>query len=217
MKKAGHTNDHRYSNDNVWSSDLVEDYFGGEDWFYTDPHNLYIFSGHGAAYTNNDGQQRFEAPMCHTATPSSSCWVDSSQIRLGERKGIYATPSPGNLRWLILCTCYSVHTQAGQQWAGLFEFGTDIVFGYRGKSADSEYTDEVPEDFAKASFSGSDKFKAGWFWAIEDWWIDDTGSLIASGTSIQHAENRRDNMKKTTDQRPNAELHYSRAWSWHEG
>ncbi len=215
MQSAGHTKDHWYHNGNTWSSDLVEDYFGGEDYFFTDPHTLYIFSGHGAAYNDSAGLQKFSAPMCHAGS-NNSCSITSERTRLGERTGVFAS-STGNIRWIILCTCYSVHTQPGQQWGDQFYYGTDIVFGYRGLSADSENTDEVPEDFAEASFSGGDKFKAGWFWAIEDWWVDDVGSLVASGTSSANANDRRDNMTKSWARRPNTQLHSYRAWSWHEG
>lgn len=214
MNDIGHTKDHWYHNNNVWSSDLIEDNFGGEDWYYTDPHTLYIYSGHGGAYNDAAGKQKFTAPMCHTM--SGDCSIRSEKTRLGERTGPYAG-SPGNMRYLILCTCFSVHTAAGQQWGDQFRYGTDIVFGYRGVSADAEMTDEVPEDFAEASFDDSDKFKAGWFWAIEDWWVDDVGALVASGTSTANAKNRRDNMKRTWARRPNSETHSYRAWSWHEG
>jgi hypothetical protein len=90
-----------------------------------------------------------------------------------------------------------------------------MVFGYRGISMDGENTDEVLGDFADEAFGSSSKYKSAWFWAIEDWWTDDTGALIASGTTENNAISRRDNMDKHTTARGTA-THDWYAWAWHD-
>jgi len=216
MKDAGHSRSAWWRNQDVWATDLVEDKYGGEDHIYADPNTLYIYSGHGGAPILG-GKQRFVAPFCHTvSTTVSSCETRSSSMVLGERTGSFAS-SPGNIRYMILATCHSVDTKPNEQWGNVFYRGVDMIFGYRGVSADSSLTDEVPEDFAEASFDDNDRFKAGWFWAIEDWWIDDTGSLVTAGVDKAQGRERRDKMRKSWPRRGDAELHTYRTWTWHEG
>jgi hypothetical protein len=206
-----------WRNGDVWGSDTRDDaYYGGQDNTYVDPYTMYIFSGHGTA-KNAGTNQTYYAPMCHAShTSNNACYARSSSIRLGERVGPDAA-SPGNIRFLILATCFSVHDLPQKQWGEQFRWGGDMIFGYRGLSADSEYTDEVPADFAWSAFDDDDRFKATWFWAIEDWWVDDTGSLITAGVNASHAHHRRDEMRNYWARRPNSEQHTYRTWTWHEG
>lgn len=216
MNDAGWGRASWWRNQDVWGTDTREDWHpGGQDNVYVDPYTMYIYSGHGEA--TNGTSQTFVAPMCHASIAEEfACRARSSKIRLGERTGLYAASS-GNIRYLIYATCFSVHTQPNKQWEGQLRYGGDMIFGYRGLSADSEYTDEVPADFAWEAFDDDDRFKASWFWAIEDWWVDDTGSLITAGVNLANATHRRDQMRNYWARRPNAEEHVSRAWSWHEG
>jgi len=139
--------------------------------------------------------------MCHTANGPSTCTLDVEHTRLGERSGYYATPNNGDLRWMIWGTCYSVDTLPGEQWGQTLARGPDAVMGYRGLSADSSYTDEVAEDFAEEAWGANDTIKASWFYAVEDWWIDDVGSLIVPsrvvGGTGADAMSARDNLKRT--------------------
>ncbi len=216
MNAAGNHRTHRYVNGNVWAGDLVEDaYFGGDDRYYSDDGELWAYSGHGG--TSGSGwSQDFTIPMCKPGS-YSSCTYLAEDSRMGERSGYYANPAQGDLRWLVLATCFSVHTDPYGQWGQTLSLGLDMVMGYRGTSADSETTDEVLEDFAEESFDDNEDFKEGWFYAIEDWWVDDTGALIASGTTESDAVNRRDNLDRNWGRRPSTQYHGWFAWSWHEG
>lgn len=217
MYDAGWARSAWYRNQDVWGTDLRDDALsGGQDHLYVDSHTMYIYSGHGKTEQVSN-KQRFYAPMCHASyAAQNSCYARSQNIHLGERVGEFAA-SPGNIRYLILATCYSVHTKANEQWGDYFRYGGDVIFGYRNTSADSEYTDEVPADFAWAAFDDDDRFKGAWFWAIEDWWVNDTGALITAGINSTQAHNRRDQMTRHWARRPNAELHTYRTWTWHEG
>lgn len=216
MASLGHTLAQKYANGAVWAGDLVEDTdFGGQDHLYSDDSVFYAFSGHGDASPNAWGQT-FYAPMCF-AGANDSCWYDSEESRLGEQAYAYAAPNPGLMRYMMWLTCYSVHDAPDQQWGQSFWFGLDYVMGYRGLSADAWTTDEVPEDFAQEAFANNNTFKSAWFYAVEDWWEDDTGSLIAAGTDSAAAASRRDWLSRFTPQRTAGEIHTWTAWSWHEG
>jgi hypothetical protein len=94
--------------------------------------------------------------------------------------------------------------------------GNDVIMGYRGLSADSSTTDEVGEDLAEAAFNDGDSFKAAWFWAIEDWAVDDTGAILFSGVDQAQCENRRENLSASWARRNDTPFNYF-CWSWHEG
>jgi hypothetical protein len=210
----GHTRLHKFSNSNTWASDLVEDALGGQDNIYSDNGFLFAYSGHGGTGTDGGGQT-FRAPFCKKGV-SSSCVVQSPNARLGEQTGPYAAIA-GQMKYLIWATCFSVDTAPNNQWDQTMRYGTEMIFGYRGTSADSWTTDEVLGDFADAAFGDGDKLKAAWFWAIEDWWVDDTGALVASGVDEADAVWRRANMRASTPRRAPGTIHTWFAWSWHEG
>ncbi len=216
LASGSHTETFAFANSTVWASDLLEDKdFGGEDNLYGDDVDLFAFSGHGAAPTNTWGQD-FRAPFCKKGS-SSTCDFVAETSRFGERSGPYATPNPGDLRYLILATCFSVHTAPNEQWGQSFWYGLDAVMGYRGLSADSWTTDEVLADFASTSFNGSTDLKAGWFWAIEDWWVNDTGSIAVSGNTASEASVRLNNIDADWSRRSSTPLHTYVDWAWHEG
>ena len=216
LASGNHTADFFFANSTVWASDLLEDKdFGGEDNLYGDNVDLFAFSGHGGATTNTWGQE-YIAPFCDGGS-SNTCLFKAETARFGERSGPYSTPHPGNLRYLILATCESVHTAPNDQWIQSFWYGLDAVMGYRGLSADSYTTDEVLADFASTSFNGSTDLKAGWFWAIEDWWVNDTGSIIVSGSSAAEASTRLNNIDAGWARRDPAIIHTYVDWAWHEG
>lgn len=218
MISLGHTKQFLYSNQNTWSADVTEDRdFNGLDQFYGDDVRMFAFSGHGGAGTDGSGSQTFSAPFCK-ATGTASCSFSPERARLGESLGYYATPNPGSLRYMMWLTCYSVHTDPIGQWAQTMQHGLDYVMGYRGTSADSLTTDEVPRDWAKKAMRSSDpwRFREAWFWAIEDWWVNDTGSLVANGATEGEAISRRDNYRRTWGG-PHSTNFYWYAWAWHEG
>jgi len=211
----GHTLLHKFGNGNTWASDMVEDGLGGgQDHLFSDNGFLYAFSGHGGASTDSGGQTFF-APYCKKGV-SSSCTMQSNNARQGEQSGPWAT-NPGKMKYLIWATCFSVHSAPNNQWDQTMRYGTEVIFGYRGTSADSWTTDEVLGDFADAAFGDNDKLRAAWFWAIEDWWVDDTGAMLASGTNVNEAINRRANLRASSPRRAAGAIHTWFAWSWHEG
>lgn len=214
LNDHGHSLLHKFGNKSTWASDMVEDNLGGQDHLYSDNGFLYAFSGHGGTGTDSGGQT-FRAPYCKKGT-SSSCTMQSPNARCGEQTGPFAV-NPGKLKYLIWATCYSVHTAPNNQWDQTMRYGTEMIFGYRGTSADAWTTDEVLGDFADAAFGDNDKLRAAWFWAIEDWWVDDTGAMLASGATESEAISRRANLRASTPRRAAGAIHTWFAWSWHEG
>lgn len=215
MKALGHTQKHLFGNTAVWASDLTEDGLGGQDHLYSDDSDIVAYSGHGSAPGTSSGQT-FKAPLCKAGS-TSSCWFDSKNARFGERSGTYSSPNPGNTRWLMWMTCYSVDTAPNEQWNEAFWLGLEYVMGYRGTSADSSTTVEVPGDWVDMAIGSSDTFKAAWFSAIEDWWVDDTGAVAASGPDSAASAYRRDNLKKSWARRASTDTGNYVSWSWHEG
>lgn len=218
MESLGHTKRFVYANSNTWAADVTEDRdFNGLDHLYADDVDMFAFSGHGGAPDDNSGNQTFRVPFCK-ASGAPSCRFDAENARLGESSGYYSTPHTGKSRYSMWLTCYSVHKRPMEQWAQTMRQGHDYVMGYRGTSADSLTTDEVPRDWASKAMRSSDpwRFKKAWFWAIEDWWVNDTGAVIANGSTIDNAKNRRNNYRRTWSG-PHTSNWYSYAWSWHGG
>jgi hypothetical protein len=215
MAAHGHIRMHRFSNTSVWASDYTEDGLGGQDNLYSDDSDLVAFSGHGSAFASSTGQA-FSAPMCKQGS-ASSCRYYSANSRFGERAGTYASPNPGRTRWLMWLTCYSVDTAPHEQWGAALWQGLEYVMGYRGTSADSSTTDEVPGDWVDEAIGGSRGFKSAWFWAIEDWWVNDTGAVLSTGPDAATSSSRRDNLNKNWGRRGADDYGYWASWSWHEG
>lgn len=218
MIALGHTKSFKFGNKNTWSADVTEDKdFNGIDWLYGDNVTMFAFSGHGGVGSDSSGNQTFTAPFCKAAG-TASCNFSAERARLGERTGIYAEPHNGDLRYSMWLTCFSVHTDPIGQWAQTMRNGMDYVMGYRGTSADSLTTDEVPRDWAKKAMRSSDpwRFKKAWFWAIEDWWVNDTGAVLANGSTEEQAITRRNSYRRTWSG-PHSDSYYWYAWSWHKG
>jgi hypothetical protein len=222
MNAKGHSNLSTFANQDVWGSDVGEDRdFSGEDMWYADDATAWVYSGHGDAPTVS-GSQHYVVPFCKKGNASfaGGCNFDATNhMRMGEQAGAYfATPNAGSNRWIILATCYGVHTQPNQQWSPNMSRGTEYVMGYRGLSADSENTDEVLGDWVDNAYGGTVyTFKSSWFSAIEDWWVDDTAGVVSGGTSQSDADWRRDNYNRTSARRAAATVWTSFSWSWHEG
>lgn len=215
LASRGHYRTHKFANSSVWASDYIEDVLGGQDNYYSDDSDIIAYSGHGSAPTYSSGQT-YTASVC-SAGSSSSCTFNSQNFRFGERGGYYSTPHSGNTRWALWFTCYSVDTQPDQQWGAALWEGLEYVMGYRNTSLDSYTTDEVPSDWVEKAIGDSDSFKSAWFWAIEDWWANDTGSLVSTGPDSATAAYRRDNLNKNWARRGAYDYGYWIAWSWHEG
>ncbi|RYZ44051.1 MAG: hypothetical protein EOO71_00845 [Myxococcaceae bacterium] len=215
LASRGHNRMHKFANASVWASDYIEDTLGGQDNFFSDDSDIIAYSGHGSA-PNYSAGQAFTASVCSAGT-SSSCTFSSHDFRLGEQGGSYAYPYAGSTRWALWFTCYSVHTQPDQQWGPALWQGLEYVMGYRDTSLDSETTDEVPEDWVEKAIGDSDTFKSAWFWAVEDWWANDTGELVSTGPESETAAYRRDNLNKNWARRAPYDYGYWIAWSWHEG
>jgi len=215
MSKYGHTRLRGYSNTSVWASDVVEDSYGGKDHWYSDDGDMYVFSGHGGAYNDSNGQY-FSVPMCKRDN-QTSCSASSRKMIFGERGGSFSTPHSGSLRYLMWLTCESVHTAPDYQWIDTARYGLEYIMGYRGLSADSSTTEEVAEDWVDKAMKDGRTFKSAWFYAIEDWWVNDVGSLVAPGVDANASIQRRDNLTKNWGRRPANERATWMAWSWHQG
>lgn len=216
MASLGHSLRHKYRNQSTWASDLTEDRtFGGQDHRWADDSDMYVLSSHGSA-PQRAGRQRYTSPMCKKGTVGV-CEFESTRARFGERGGGFQTPNAGSIRYALLLTCFSVHTQPLQQWGEAFDYGLDVIMGYRGLSLDSPTTDEVPWDLASRAFGQGFPFKSAWFWATEDWWADDTAGIVVSGTTRANVSSRLDRLSRFTSRRPANEYHDWMAWTYHRG
>jgi len=210
-----HTRKFLYTNSSAWNGDLIEDQLGvgGTDYPYGDEVHLLLISGHGGV-----GVSTFSGYLCKTSS-YNSCSFSTDRTYFGEvAPQANSSAHPGKLRFLILCTCHSVDkVKAAAVWGPVFARGKNFMYvmGYTGTSADAEMTDEVPEDFAQKAAGSNWTLKQAWFWAIEDWWINDTGSLVSAGDTQAEAISNRDSMRLTWD--PNVSYPSWIAWAWHQG
>jgi hypothetical protein len=216
MDGHGHSRVAVYGNQGVWAADTVEDGLGGADNVEADQADIYAYSGHGAAPNDSNGQT-FQSPRCLAGYSYNTCWFDSANARTNEVYGTWAT-NPGHTRWIVLLTCYSVHTDPWNQWIEAFgDSGTEYIVGYRGTSADSFTTDEVAGDYANNSYVNQSTFKSGWFSATSDWWVDDTAEVVSGAATQSQAIYNRDNYKHTWPRRINSSAWNWLYWAWQEG
>jgi len=217
MQARGFYKDFLFANRDVWTYDMEEDALGGSDNGYADSVNMFALSSHGGVDVSG-GYQRFTTPTCG---PSGNPVASSHRMSFAEKKWGTNVPNAnansGFARWVMLFTCNSVHTKANEQWQFAFWNGLDAVLGYRGLSADASTTEEVGADYVDAAWGDGDTLKAAWFWAIEDWWEDDTGSLISGGKTGADASSRRDSLKVTSAPHSTTYIDYYYAWAYHEG
>jgi hypothetical protein len=217
-----HTRKFWYKNGNAWNSDLVEDGLGvgGTDYPYGDTVHILFVCGHGGLSGNT-----YDGYLCKQSG-YNFCSYNTNNVYLGETSGQAYSSHPGKLRFLILSTCHSVEIgpegdrTAPKIWMPVFSRGKNLMYvmGYHGTSADGETTDEVGEDFASKAAGSGWKLKKAWFWAIEDWWVDDTGAVISRGSSKAEAIGNRDSMK--LDWTPPSSSLWPPTWwalAWHEG
>jgi hypothetical protein len=207
-----HTRKFWYADQNAWNSDLVEDELGGTDYPYGDEVQLLLVSGHGSLSGGT-----YYGYLCKSSS-FNACSYNTSQTYLGETAGQSYATHPGKLRFLILCTCHSVDkVKAPSVWRPVFARGKNLMYvmGYTGTSADSSTTDEVGEDFADKAAGSGWTLKQAWFWAIEDWWVDDTGAVVTAGDTQAEAVSNREKMKLSWA--PNVNYPSWIAWAWHEG
>ena len=222
LNSDGMSKKFKFFNNYVWPSDLIEDYLGGLDYAYGDGVELYAISSHGMAPIINSTVQLYRPTMCN-ASGGTTCYPYTDQMVFGEQStSTYGATHSGRALWLILATCHSVDTSPGQQWKLPFQYGLEMVMGYKGTSADSPFTDEVLADFAENAFGGESKFKQVWFSATEDWYIDDTAGIITchgtnTGTTTEELTNRLSNYRRTWPKRYNDGTERACAYAYHEG
>lgn len=217
------------------STDIIEDYFNGDDYNYGDNVDLYAVATHGNVYINKCNQSVYGASYCtaHNSYYTSdvqdlgidrSCLAVSNKMYFGEQinswNNTYTTHA-GKLRWLIFATCYSMNNPF-VHWVGRFIYGLDYYMGYQDIILVGPTTDECLEDFAHDAFYGTTKFKTAWFDANDDWWADNIAGVFACGTCIEDtlsdSENWRDNYKKTWSRRQNhSSCSYYCSVSTHQG
>lgn len=208
-----HTRVFLYQDSVAWNSDLVEDQLGGGDQYAGDDVQLLMISGHGVLVSSS----LWEGYLCKSST-FTACTFNTNQTYLGEVSGQSYSTNPGKLRFLIAATCDSVNQyDAASVWQPVFRRGRNLMYvmGYSGTSMDSENTDEVGYDFADKTVGSGWTLKQAWFWAIEDFMINDTGALISGGDTEAEAISNRDNFTLASD--PNITTPAIMAWSWHAG
>jgi hypothetical protein len=218
MRWGGNQRVRRFADANVWASDWEEDAspFVGEDYVYIDNADVYAFSSHGSAPTK-DGKQVFSTTMCQRGA-SPECRARSSRMRLGEQPGQgYAYPHPGTTRFLLLATCRSVHTRPHEQWGDVLSLGLDLVMGYRFDTWDTLHTEDVLADLADEAFIETHYLKASWFWATQDFWVNDIASVVSSGTNRDNASRRRDRLRATSPRRTTSAVMINFAHAHHQG
>jgi hypothetical protein len=203
-----------WANGNVWASDITDNANGGADSFNADAAELYVLSSHGINNPDSSGLQSYQTPMCHPGASLSSPWFEGSFARWGGGAG------GGTLRWAVLLTCFSVDSSPNLQWDNAFN-GTqfEYIMGYRGLSADSTTTAEVARDWANSAIisTTANKFKASWFTATSDWFVNDTAEVMSGGADLASANNRRDNLTRVTTHRVAGQSWPVFAWSWQQG
>ena len=207
-----HTRSFLYTDSVAWNWDFVEDQLSGGDQYAADSVHLMLISGHGAISGST-----YYGYLCSSSS-LASCSFNTGQTYLGEVAGQSYSTNPGSLRFLILATCYGVdQSNASAVWRPVFQRGRNFMYvmGYTGTSADSESTDEVPEDFAQKAAGEGWTLKQAWFWAIEDWLINDHAGVISAGDTEAEAISNRDNLRLTSD--PNITSPVWMAWAYHEG
>ena len=202
MDDAGWYRDFWYANGNAWARDFIEDemsYGGqkGEDCYYADDRVRIMFvSGHGS-WQGSGSNSYFVGTLCRA--PGGSCDFHTGHMKLGEGTGGYANPHSGLLRYMVMHMCYSVQYEvANAQWfrtVGYHVADYHMSLGMTGLCTDSWFLDEVGYDFADKAAHSSWTLKGAWWYAIEDWWHDDTGAVVTWGNSRNNAVGRRDNEK----------------------
>ncbi len=74
---------------------------------------------------------------------------------------------------------------------------------------------------AQEQWGESTTMKAAWFWAVEDWWEDDTGGVFSTNRSTAWPGNSaawvRDNISHSSPRRPLNFTPTEYAWSYHDG
>jgi len=215
MQSLGHSRKFWFANSSVWASDFIEDAWGGQDHLYNDSVDFFALSSHGGA-GESGGAQYWTTPACNGGTSASSFFQSWDSAWDESHPNPLASPAVGWARFLMLLTCFSVDTQPNQQWGWPTSFGNDVIMGYRGLSADSWTTAEVGADLGEAAFNSGDTFKAAWFWAVEDWAVDDTGAILFGGVDAAHCAYRSDNLRANWPRRT-GEQFFQFCWSWHQG
>jgi len=212
-----HTRKFWYKDSNAWSGDMVENELGfyGQDNLYGDAVHLMLISGHGG---RSCSPAAYYGYLCKGGAFYKCSYNTDEHTVLGEVSGQMFSTSPGILRFLILCTCHSVPKECyANVWWLVFANGRNFMYvmGYTGLSDDSPTTDEVGSDWASKAAGSGWTLKQAWFWAIEDWWVNDTGGVVSAGDTQAEAISNRDNMKLNWD--PNVTFPTWMAASWHSG
>lgn len=218
--KKWHTKKFWYKDRDAWASDLVEDGIGsgGTDNKYGDNVHILFVSGHGYKSSGVDRGIR----LCKTNNYQNCRSYISGRSRnmyLGETSGQSYSSNPGNLRFLILCACYSVDKdKAASIWGPVFWNGQNLLYvmGYSGDSSDKSSNSNVGKDFANKAAGAGWTLKQAWFWAMTEDGVRDTGALISRGSSRSAAINNRDNMRLSQSPPATWPPNYV-AWSWYQG
>jgi hypothetical protein len=201
MQWFGHTRKFQLGNANVWPNDTVDQTVsGGMDQWYADDVNMYYVATHGSS-----NSQRFLITMGSTKVIDgiNTCrsWTRNPNTnaqwwRLGDR----------NARIVNLAVCQGLQLEHIPNWDPISR-GIHMITGYHGNMKDS------PSIGGTYAFYGNlpgVTVKQAWFAARPS---GDRAVVLAYGTSLNDALNRRDNQRFSWSMaRLGHRTH--RAWSW---
>lgn len=213
MTSLGHTNIFTYANELSWSTDIVEDSFGGYDYYYADNVDMFTMCSHGyIGYTSIPiAPPLGNGSLCCTSYLHFCSWdggqssvyqyfVDYSQLVLGEAANwFWGGNASGKARYLMLHNCHSMYWLIAA-WINQLFYGLDFAMGYVSYSMDNAYTAASGFDWATVAMGYTNiwDFKAAWFWATEDWsspWYE--VAVVTGGLDLGDAYNNLNNYYRT--------------------
>lgn len=202
MKHFGHTRKFQLGNTNVWPNDTVNQptVAGGMDPWYADDVNMFYIATHGSSsparfvYTAGSSKVIDGSSTCRSTTFNAA--TNRQWWRLGDK----------NARIVNLATCQSLQLEHLAHWDAVAN-GIHLLTGFHNNVKDS------PSIGGTYGFYGNlpgVTVKQAWFAARPK---GDRAVVMAYGTSLNDALNRRENEKFSSSMaRLGPRTH--RAWSW---
>ena len=144
MKSEGWRKNKNYGNDNVWSSDFIEDELisGGKDHKYFDVSQAAVITTHGGA----DDHTWYGA--LRKDTDGFGCYITSENMRLGEPAGGIYGKNPGKLDFMHLVSCNSANeNKRFNHWENAFQ-GIHFITGFNNVTRVSWWNNDDLEEFA---------------------------------------------------------------------
>lgn len=202
MSFFGHTRKFLLGNSGVWPNDAVNQpsISNGMDSWYADDVNMFYIATHGSSnptrFFYTAGSTRNIDGISTCLSPTFSTSTNKQWWRLGDK----------NARIVNLSTCQSLQLEHLAHWDAVAQ-GLHLLTGFHNNVADS------PSIGGNYGFYGNlpgFTVKQAWFAARPK---GDTAVVMAYGTSLNDAVNRRENERFSSSMaRLGPKTH--RAWSW---